>query len=183
MVRQVEETKAVGAETLNELDKQSEQLKRVHGEVDKIENNLNVADRTIRGMESVWGSIRNMWSKSTSTGRPQSAAEAQRLDRAVAHRQTGKGNDGIREEKTSRVESKPIKEYGDDWREKQRKLEDQQDEDLDQISKAVKELKSMSLDMGYTLDAQTKSIEKLSDRTDAVDARLAKSNIRVKRML
>ena len=134
-------------------------------------------------MESVWGSIRNMWSKGTTPARPQSAAEAQRLDRVTAQRQTGKLSEVNREGKPSRVESKPIKEYGDDWREKQRKLEDQQDEDLDHISRAVKELKSMSLDMGYTLDAQTKSIEKLSDRTDAVDARLAKSNIRVKRML
>ena len=162
----------------------AEQLKRVHGEVDKIENNLNMADRTIRGMESVWGSIRNMWSKgSTSSTRPQSAIEAQRLDRAVEHRQTAKLNQGPINVKPGQVEPKPIKEYGDDWREKQRKLEDQQDEDLDHISRAVKELKSMSLDMGYTLDAQTKSIEKLSDRTDAVDSRLAKSNVRVKRML
>jgi hypothetical protein len=30
----------------------------------------------------------------------------------------------------------------------------------------VRELKTMSMDMGYTLDAQTKSIERLSDRTD-----------------
>ncbi len=162
----------------------AEQLKRVHGEVDKIENNLNVADRTIRGMESVWGSIRNMWSKGTTTSKPASAAEAQRLDRAVDQRQSSKiMQRGASDLAPVRAEAKAVREYGDDWREKQRKLEDQQDEDLDHISRAVRELKTMSMDMGYTLDAQTKSIERLSDRTDAVDARLAKSNVRVKRML
>jgi thymidylate synthase len=160
-----------------------EQLKRVHGEVDKIENNLNVADRTIRGMESVWGSIRNMWSKGTSTAKPPSAAEAQRLDRAVDQRQSAKIMQRGSDVAPVRAEAKAVREYGDDWREKQRKLEDQQDEDLDHISQAVRQLKTMSMDMGYTLDAQTKSIERLSDRTDAVDARLAKSNVRVKRML
>jgi hypothetical protein len=160
----------------------AEQLTRVHGEVDKIENNLNVADRTIRGMESVWGSIKNMWSRGTGGGgRPQAAAEAQRFDRVADKRQTGKVQ--AEQMAASRTASKPVREYGDDWQDKQRKLEDQQDDDLDHISRAVKELKTMSIDLGCTLDAQTKSIEKLSDRTDAVDARLAKSNMRVKRML
>ena len=135
-------------------------------------------------MESVWGTIRNMWSKGASTAKPPSATEAQRLDRAVEQRQSTKIlQRGPADVAPGRTETKAVREYGDDWREKQRKLEDQQDEDLDHISRAVRELKTMSMDMGYTLDAQTKSIERLSDRTDAVDARLAKSNVRVKRLL
>ena len=38
-------------------------------------------------------------------------------------------------------------------------------------------------DMGASLQAQTKSIERLSDRTDSIDARLGKSNMRIGRML
>mmetsp|Transcript_71538 Transcript_71538/g.191015 ORF Transcript_71538/g.191015 Transcript_71538/m.191015 type:complete len:132 (-) Transcript_71538:6-401(-) len=131
-------------------------------------------------MESVWGSIRNIWSKPGAQSKPQLASEAQRLDRAVDQRKSTKQEPvkgrGISEAKTT-------KSYSDDWMGKQRQLEDQQDEDLDHISRAVKDLKAMSLDMGHTLDAQTSSIERLADRTDAVDARLAKSNVRVKRML
>jgi hypothetical protein len=44
-----------------------EQLKRIHGDMDKIDENLNFADRTIRGMESIWGSVKNMVSKPAST--------------------------------------------------------------------------------------------------------------------
>ena len=167
----------------------AEQLKRVHGEVDKIENNLSVADRTIRGMESIWGSIRNMVSSSGTRGsKPQAAAESQRLDRAVEQRNTLKEQarqapSGTAQPSASRSDSRAQREYSEDWQGAVKKLEDQQDEDLDHIGRAVKELKVMSKEMGYTLDAQTKSIERLGDRTDAVDSRLAKSNLRVKRML
>jgi hypothetical protein len=81
----------MGAETLTVLDNQTgtalssrcsyfqcilraetvsspaEQLKRIHGDMDKIEENLNFADRTIRGMESIWGTVKNMVSKPSST--------------------------------------------------------------------------------------------------------------------
>ena len=62
-------------------------------------------------------------------------------------------------------------------------MEDNQDEDLDELSKMVGQLKNMGQDMSHTLDAQTNSIERLSERSDAVDSRLAKSNLRIKRML
>jgi len=62
-------------------------------------------------------------------------------------------------------------------------MEDQQDGDLDELSKMVGQLKGMGVDMASTLDAQTKSIDKLNERTDAVDSRLAKSNLKIKRML
>jgi len=158
----------------------------MHGEIDKVEEHLNFADRTIRGMESVWGSFRNYMSKGTAAvkGRPQSAAEASRLDRAAQGRPggsreagpSGAGSGGVRAAKAER-------QYSDDWQGKLQRMEDSQEDDLDDLSKMVGQLKSMGQDMGHTLDAQTKSIERLSDRSDAVDSRLAKSNLRIKRML
>jgi hypothetical protein len=158
----------------------------MHGEIDKVEEHLNFADRTIRGMESVWGSFRNYVSKGTAAvkGRPQSAAEGGRLDRAAQGRPGGSreagpaaaGSGGARAPKAER-------EYGDDWQGKLQRMEDSQEDDLDDLSRMVGQLKSMGQDMGHTLDAQTKSIDRLSDRSDAVDSRLAKSNLRIKRML
>ena len=159
----------------------------MHGEVDKVEEHLNFADRTIRGMESIWGSFRNYVTKGTAAvkGRPQSATESSRLDRAAGGRAGGSreapapassGMGGTRAPKAER-------QYSDDWQGKLQKMEDNQDDDLDELSKMVGQLKSMGQDMGHTLDAQTKSIERLSERSDAVDSRLAKSNLRIKNML
>jgi hypothetical protein len=62
-------------------------------------------------------------------------------------------------------------------------MEDNQDEDLDDLQKMVGQLKGMGQDMGRTLEAQTKSIDRLSERSDAVDSRLAKSNLRITKLL
>ena len=159
----------------------------MHGEIDKVEEHLNFADRTIRGMESVWGSFRNYVSKGTAAvkGRPQSAAEANRLDRAAqgrpgssrdAPKSAASGSGGGRASKSER-------QYSEDWQGKLQKMEDSQEDDLDDLSKMVSQLKGMGQDMGHTLDAQTKSIDRLSERSDAVDSRLAKSNLRIKNML
>jgi hypothetical protein len=161
----------------------------MHGEIDKVEENLNFADRTIRGMESVWGSFRNYISKGApAKGRPQSASEGSRLDRAAQGRAGGSrepaaaaaaGGSGLGGSRAP----KPERQYSDDWQGKLQKMEEKQEDDLDDLSKMVGQLKSMGQDMSHTLDAQTKSIERLSERSDAVDSRLAKSNLRVKRML
>jgi len=167
----------------------AEQLKRMHGEIDKVEENLNFADRTIRGMESVWGSFRNYVSQGTAAvkGRQQSAAstaEGNRLDRAAQGRPSASRDApaGATSGGVGRSQ-KPTREYSEDWQGKLQKMEDNQEEDLDDLSKMVGQLKDMGRDMGHSLDAQTKSIDRMSDRSDAVDSRLAKSNLRIKRML
>jgi len=154
----------------------------MHGEVDKIDANLNFADRTIRGMESMFGSVRNYFSKpSAPPSRPASAKESDRLDKAAQNRVSSRGP--AAGAAGGRSEPRAQKEYGEDWQGKLSKMEDQQDGDLDELSKMVGQLKGMGVDMASTLDAQTKSIDKLNERTDAVDSRLAKSNLKIKRML
>ena len=155
----------------------------MHGEVDKIEANLNFADRTIRGMESIWGSFKNYMTKgNVKSSRPRAEAEAEKLDQNRSARQSGSTGRNLADSFNARANNQQ-KEYASDWKGKLQKLEDQQENDLDDLSRMVGELKAMGKDMGTTLDSQTKSIERLSDRTDAVDSRLAKSNIRVKKML
>mmetsp|Transcript_32006 Transcript_32006/g.75878 ORF Transcript_32006/g.75878 Transcript_32006/m.75878 type:complete len:141 (-) Transcript_32006:17-439(-) len=84
MVRQADQTGGIARETLTTLDDQSEQIKRMHNEVDQIDNNLNFADRTIRGMESYWGSFKNYVSKPAKPARGAASAEGERLDTAVS---------------------------------------------------------------------------------------------------
>ena len=164
----------------------------MHGEIDKVEEHLNFADKTIRGMESVWGSFRNYMSKGTDKVKKvgKAAVEGSMLDKAAGGRLSGAlGVAASREAPVAGAAAaggrakKVEREYGDDWQGKLQRMEDNQDEDLDELSKMVGHLKNMGQDMSHTLDAQTNSIERLSERSDAVDSRLAKSNLRIKRML
>jgi len=185
MVRETEVTRSIGSETLQVLDQQSEQLARIHGEADKIEENLNFADRTIRGMESIWGSVKNMMAKPASSIKT-SVTEAMRLEKASSasagggsKSQAAAGGGGG----AAGRQQQQKKEYADDWQGKLHKMEDEQDKDLDHLGNLVGQLKNMGTDMGASLQSQTKSIERLSDRTDSIDARLGKSNMRIGRML
>jgi hypothetical protein len=161
-------------------------------------------------MESYWGSFKNYISKPKQQKGPSAgAAEAQRLDGAISEGRKnaaaavsgigaaigglwggGGGGGGSRAARDDNAAGAAAggggqrgKEYGSDWRGQLSKLEDQQDEDLDDLSKMVGQLKSMGQDMGHSLHAQAASLDALSTRTDAVDSRLSKSNLRVKRML
>jgi len=185
MVREVDQTRNMAGETLEVLDQQTDQIKRMHGEYDKTEQNLNMADRTIRGMESMWGSMKNWMSKSAAaSARPPSAgaAEAARLDRAAAARNGSAAAGGDRSV-PARGEAQKSKTYGDDWKGRLTKLEDQQDEDLDDLSRMVNDLKGMGKDMGYTIESQNKSLDRLSDRTDVIGNRLANSDKKMRGML
>lgn len=97
----------------------AEQLKRIHSDVDKIEENLNFADRTIRGMESIWGSVKNMVARPASAVRT-SIAESTKLDKASSARQSagaGAGTSifGRQSKPAAAQQAKQQKTYGDDW--------------------------------------------------------------------
>jgi len=164
----------------------AEQIKRMHGEYDKVETNLNFADRTIRGMESMWGSVKNWMTKSSAEReRPPSAgaAESAKLDRASAARQAASGSRAGSDVRGASSRSVEEKTYGEDWKGKLSKMEDQQDRDLDDLSRMVTDLKGMGKDMSYTLDAQTKSLDHLGDRTDVLGSRLKTSERKIGKMI
>jgi len=187
MVREVDQTRNMAGDTLNTLDEQSEQIKRMHGEYDKVEANLNFADRTIRGMESMWGSMKNWMTKAQAErARPPSAgaAEGARLDKASAARKAAGGAAAAVGDMRagSRTVQEP-KQYGDDWKGKLTKMEDQQDSDLDDLSRMVNDLKGMGKDMGYAIETQNTSLDRLGDRTDVIGSRLATSEKKIGKML
>ena len=91
---------SVSSATLLTLWPGTDQLKRMHGEIDKVEEHLNFADKTIRGMESVWGSFRNYMSKGTDKVKKvgKAAVEGSMLDKAAGGRlrRTPRGTSGSR---------------------------------------------------------------------------------------
>jgi hypothetical protein len=61
ILRQTVETEAMAADTMRELSKQTEQLKDIDRKVDEIDNHITFSERTVRGMSSIFGAIKNVF--------------------------------------------------------------------------------------------------------------------------
>eukprot|EP00026_Physarum_polycephalum_P001563 Phypoly_transcript_01565.p1 GENE.Phypoly_transcript_01565~~Phypoly_transcript_01565.p1 ORF type:complete len:546 (-),score=84.07 Phypoly_transcript_01565:1662-3230(-) len=63
------ETRDIGAATMSELSYQAEVIDLIERDVENIHNNLDKANRLVRGIESVGGTIANAFSSEKKTGR------------------------------------------------------------------------------------------------------------------
>jgi len=63
------QTREIGAATMNELSYQAEVIDIIERDVENIHNNLDKANRLVRGMESIGGSISNAFTNEKKTGR------------------------------------------------------------------------------------------------------------------
>eukprot|EP00026_Physarum_polycephalum_P012739 Phypoly_transcript_13068.p1 GENE.Phypoly_transcript_13068~~Phypoly_transcript_13068.p1 ORF type:complete len:299 (+),score=46.60 Phypoly_transcript_13068:71-967(+) len=73
------ETRDIGAATMSELSYQAEVIDLIERDVENIHNNLDKANRLVRGIESVGGTIANAFSSEKKTGR-----DVQFVDRTVS---------------------------------------------------------------------------------------------------
>ncbi len=60
------QTNQVAADTMIELDKQGRQIEKMERDVEIIEDNNKQAERHIRGLKTIFGSIANKFSKNKS---------------------------------------------------------------------------------------------------------------------
>jgi hypothetical protein len=68
LIRLAQEGRNIGAETLTELEVQAEAIDRIEYNVDNINHNLDKAERSLRGIESVSGALHNAFNKDKSKG-------------------------------------------------------------------------------------------------------------------
>jgi hypothetical protein len=160
ILRQTVETESMAADTMRELSKQTEQLKDIDRRVDEIDNHITFSERTVRGMSSIFGAIKNVFTSGSYTP-PPAAASPRPLPPANAssyHPSNPSSSSALR----SPV--KPDSSRPFDWQQQKRaeqaaggsgrspdeyKLavqqeEEQQDGDLDLILRSVGNLKGMA---------------------------------------
>jgi methyl-accepting chemotaxis protein len=195
MVRAVEESKAMGRDTLTELDRQTETMKRIDGSLDQIDETMDYTDRTIKGMESIWGSIGNFFSRKKAPAAPSKKTKADKeYEAAEAQvRQAEKQLErDIRAKNARDSRSKSLPPSADllGGRAPKNEFEEavsaqwqRQDEDLDTIFGGLGELKAMAADMNKELDNQSGLVDKVSGRMDGLDDRIRNQNKRVGKML
>jgi hypothetical protein len=76
------QTNQVAADTMIELDKQGRQIEKMERDVEIIEDNNRQAERHLRGLKTIFGSIANKFSKNKSY-REESQVEARAVPETV----------------------------------------------------------------------------------------------------
>ena len=177
------QTNQVAADTMVELDKQGRQIENMERDLELIEDNNRQADRHLRGLKTIFGSIANKFSKNKSyreesevvprqtpeTVRNQQVASRAASGQAVNSMQSAPSYDGLS--------------GNDPETERMRQQMREQDRDLDELSAALGQMNYMATDMNREINDQNRRLEGVSRNVDEQNRHIEKNNRRVKNML
>lgn len=184
MVAMTEQTQEVGIKTLEELDHQGEQIDRIEDNLDQINADMKRAERNLTQMEKCCGLCVCPWNRSrnyesSSTYKRAWGSDAVKAEDDVVKRQprtgdfqaTGSARGG------GQQQGGFIQRVTDDAR------EDEMDENLGQVSRALGNLKNMAVDMGNELERQNVQLDRVNAKAEANDERVQAANVRTKKIL
>jgi len=171
-MQKINEAQEVGTQSLEKLDRQGEQLRRIVGDSEQIEDDMKIAARNIRGIKSIWGAFANKFSKSPSGGRRQRSGAKDRENSVKEEEVVGPSAAEV-------FGAAQYQQLSDEQRKKYE--EDAVDRDLEQISSGINNLKSLAMDIGKEIDSQTGTIDKLMDQTEKNEGLIRKHNTRIAR--
>lgn len=183
MVALVEESKAVGIDTIDNLVRQGEQLDRIDEGLDEIAVNVKKSERNITEMNKCCGLFTlpwKRWKKFESGDAYKDAfddkrvakrekAAAKEAEKSAAAFQNGKP--------TAAASGRYVDRIMDDDR------EDEMEENMKATSDAINMLKDMAIDMGTTIDKQNVQIEGIMRKGEANEIGMARNQHRMDRML
>lgn len=183
MVALVEESKAVGIDTMDELVRQGEQLDNVECQLDDIAFGVNKSEKHLNDMNKCCGLFTlpwKRWKKFDHTAAYKDAFDEKRIakrdkqavkeaEKAAAVFGGGEGANGKSGPYVDRVM--------DDVR------EDEMEDNLQQVAGGLEMLKGMALDFGTTIDKQNAQIENITIKGEANEIGIAQNQHRMDRML
>lgn len=137
-VSKLHETKDTGSSILLTLEQQKEQLLRVNNNTNVIDDSLNISQRTLRGMKSMWGTFLN----AITSYKPKNYSSLLSFDK--------KDNVKIPDITSSSLDVK--------------NTNTEDDECLDEISLLLKDLKEQSKQMNTELQIHNKIIDNIDDK-------------------
>lgn len=144
------ETDQVSAATAEVVNAQGEQIQRIAGNADKIEENLNTSEWLIRGLKGMKGRLTNVFS-GPSGDNSNTAAIAGSADAAPRMPEPGSDKSICPTSST---------------------FDNQMNDHLDQISSVLGNIHARSLELSHSISSQVKTVE-------AVDNSLARSHDRI----
>ncbi|XP_065054762.1 synaptosomal-associated protein 29-like [Rhopilema esculentum] len=176
-MRLIEESKDVACKTEEELARQEESLLRTETTLDKINGDLDVADRQLTSLKSIWGTIGNYFRKPVQT----KAIEVPHKEKRVEKNPTVTTTEKIRQQ--TKGPNIGWEEKKDVFGSQPSNVNVQLDKNLDSMMSGLSELKGHALLMGNTLDRHDDIIDRVTYKTTRVDDRVESSSKELRKIL
>jgi len=168
-LQKIKETEELGIATNDKLKKQGEQIKRIADESDKIESNLNLAERELKTIGSLFGQIENAIFHHVPKVHNTNAefdAELEKEKQKKLHHDAQKAHDTHHDtHHTGDAPSNTPKEISILSKSAQADYEETEGA-INEIFKVSKNLKNIAENMGEEIDEQNKRLDKVSDKIE-----------------
>ncbi|CAF0987671.1 unnamed protein product [Rotaria sordida] len=170
-----EESKEAGIRTLVMLDEQGEQLDAIDSGMDRINAEMRDAEKNLEGLEKCCGLCVLPWKRTKN------------IEKSAAYSKTFKNNDDgkVNSSGPRQIVSQNglgpgsgyIQRITNDAR------EDEMEENLQQVSTMIGNLRNMACDMGNEIGNQNNQIDRIKGKTDISQSRIEGANKRAKTLL
>ena len=174
-LRLIEESKDIACKTEEELQSQEESLLRTEATLDRINGDMDIANRHITSLKSIWGTIGNYFRKPVQPQKPEVLTK---------DNETGKEYLGGKPKNERPAASSMGWEDSSDVFDTQRQnVNTILDKNLDSIMSGITELKGHALLFGETLDRHDDIIDRVSYKTTMADKKIEDSDKNIRKIL
>ncbi|KAG8175325.1 hypothetical protein JTE90_002870 [Oedothorax gibbosus] len=174
MLQLAEESKDTGIQTLVALDEQGEQLDRIEEDMDVIHSDMREAEKNLTGMEKCCGLCICPCAKA-SDFRADSQAWRNNEDGKVVNSQPTRVVDN--RNGTGPSSGGYVQRITNDAR------EDEMEENMQQVSSIIGNLKNMAIDMGSEIDSQNRQIDTINMKAQSNETHVVNANARASKLL
>ena len=173
-LRLIEESKDIACKTEEELQSQEESLLRTEATLDRINGDMDIANRHITSIKSIWGAIGNYFRKPVQPQKPEVPT----------------GNDTKQEylrgkPKTERTAASSVgwEDSRDVFDSEKQNVNAVLDKNLDSIMSGLTELKGHALLFGETLDRHEDIIDRVTYKATVADKKIEDSDRNIRKIL
>ncbi|KAG8175326.1 hypothetical protein JTE90_002870 [Oedothorax gibbosus] len=174
MLQLAEESEDVGVKTLTMLNVQGEQLDRIEEDMDVIHSDMREAEKNLTGMEKCCGLCICPCAKA-SDFRADSQAWRNNEDGKVVNSQPTRVVDN--RNGTGPSSGGYVQRITNDAR------EDEMEENMQQVSSIIGNLKNMAIDMGSEIDSQNRQIDTINMKAQSNETHVVNANARASKLL
>lgn len=180
MLSMMQETEDTGAKTMEMLDDQGEQLNRIEDGMDTINKDMKDAEKQLTQLEKCCGCITCPWNKVTPHEDGGAYAQTTYDSNGEVINQEPKSMNKMNSYNATRSatgQTQQIQRIANDDR------EDEMEQNLGQVSNILGALKGMAIDMGDTIESQNTQIDRINDKAEQNELRVAAANERSEKIL
>ncbi|CAN99702.1 Synaptosomal-associated protein [Caenorhabditis elegans] len=174
MLALCEESKEAGIKTLVMLDDQGEQLERCEGALDTINQDMKEAEDHLKGMEKCCGLCVLPWNKTD---------DFEKTEFAKAWKKDDDGGVISDQPRITVGDSSMGPQGGYITKITNDAREDEMDENVQQVSTMVGNLRNMAIDMSTEVSNQNRQLDRIHDKAQSNEVRVESANKRAKNLI